>query len=273
MRRRDFVGAVGATGLAAAGMVAAAEAEGERKQILELRIYQVEAGPKRERLDAFLKTAAFPAWWRQGLSKVGAFEDAPGKGPKLRDLLAAKPKGESAEVAVLLAYPSLDDWAMATARMLGDMEFERKGKEWLELPKKDPLYARVETSVMLAFDQCPAVETPTKAAGRIFQLRVYESHSLPKAQKKIHMFNEGGEIALFRKCGMNPVFFGATLAGARMPNLTYMLGFDDEAAQKAAWGKFIAHPEWKKMRSLPLYKDTVSNITNIILKPTSYSQV
>jgi len=271
MRRREFVGAACGAGLAAAGGLA--EAAGKKKQILELRIYQVEAGPKRERLDAFLKTAAIPAWNRMGIAKVGVFEDAPGKEAKLRDLLAAKPKGESAEVAVLLAYPSLDDWAMATARMLGDPVFQRAGKEWLELPKKDPLYARVETSVLLAFDQCPAVETPTKAEGRVFQLRIYESHSLPKAQKKIHMFNEGGEIALFRKCGMNPVFFGQTLAGARMPSLTYMLGFDDEAAQKAAWGKFIAHPEWKKLSRMAIYKDTVSHITNIILKPTPYSQV
>jgi len=87
------------------------------------------------------------------------------------------------------------------------------------------------------------------------------------------MFNEGGELALFRKVGMNPVFFGQRLAGTRMPNLTYMLGFDDEAAQKAAWGRFLAHPEWKKMRSDPKYKDTVSKITNIVLKPTPYSQI
>lgn len=273
MKRRAFVGAVGATGLAAAGMAAAAEAEGKAKQILELKIYQVEKGPKRERLDAFLTTAALPAWNRMGIAKVGAFEDTDAKGPKLRDLLAAKPRGESAEVAVLLAFASLDDWALATLRILGDMEFERKAKEWLELPKNDPLYARVETSVLLAFDQCPAVETPAKGEGRVFQLRCYESHSLLKAQRKIHMFNEGGEIALFRQCGMNPVFFGATLAGARMPSLTYMLGFDDEAAQKAAWGKFMAHPEWKKLRGMPIYKDTVSNITNIILRPTAYSQL
>jgi len=271
LRRREFVGAACGAGLAAAGGLA--EAAGKKKQILELRIYQVEKGPKRERLDAFLKTAALPAWNRMGIKAVGAFEDAPGKGPKLRDLLAAKPTGESAEVAVLLAFPSFEAWAMANLRLLGDMEFERKAREWLTLPKKDPLYARIETSLMLAFDQCPAVETPTKAEGRVFQLRTYESHSLPKAQKKIHMFNEGGEIALFRECGMNPVFFGQTLAGARMPNLTYMLGFDGEAAQRAAWAKFMAHPGWKKLRGMPIYKDTVSNITNIILKPTPYSQV
>ncbi|MFW6161525.1 MAG: NIPSNAP family protein [Planctomycetota bacterium] len=270
MRRREFVGAMG---LAAAGMAAAAEAEGQRKQILELRIYQVAKGEKRERLDAFLKQAAIPAWNRMGIAKVGAFQDTDDRGPKLRNLLAARPKGESAEVAVLLAHPTLDAWATATDRLLADQQFQKAGAKWLGLPKKDPLYRRIEAQVMLAFDQCPTVETPTQAESRVFQLRTYESHSLPKAHKKIHMFNEGGEIALFRTCGMNPVFFGQTLAGARMPNLTYMLGFEDPAAQKAAWGKFMAHPGWKTLRSKPLYRDTVSNITNILLRPTAYSQI
>ena len=45
------------------------------------------------------------------------------------------------------------------------------------------------------------------------------------------------------------------------------------AAQKAAWGTFGKHPEWKKMSSDPYYKDTVSNITNLVLKPTMASQI
>ena len=38
-------------------------------------------------------------------------------------------------------------------------------------------------------------------------------------------------------------------------------------AQKAA------APEWDKLKNDPQYKDTVSAITNIILKPTPYSQI
>ena len=87
------------------------------------------------------------------------------------------------------------------------------------------------------------------------------------------MFNDGGEIALFRKCGITPVFFGESIVGPILPNLTYMITFPDTDAQKVAWKKFVDSPEWKKLSGDPQYKDTVSNITNLELRPTSYSRV
>jgi hypothetical protein len=87
------------------------------------------------------------------------------------------------------------------------------------------------------------------------------------------MFNEGGEIKVFLKTGLQPVFFGETLIGPKMPNLTYMLVFDDMADRDAKWKVFGGDPEWKKLSSNPEYKDTVSNITDIILRPTPYSQI
>ncbi|NQT86418.1 NIPSNAP family protein [bacterium] len=87
------------------------------------------------------------------------------------------------------------------------------------------------------------------------------------------MFNEGGEIALFRKCGMQPVFFGETLVGTKVPNLTYMVAFENEEAKKANWKKFLGSPGWKTMSKLPIYQNTVSHITNIVLRPTAYSQI
>ena len=93
------------------------------------------------------------------------------------------------------------------------------------------------------------------------------------AKRKIEMFNEGGEIALFRAAGMNPVFFGESIIGSKMPNLTYMLGFDDPEAQETGWKKFLDDPEWKKLSSDPYYEDTVSNITNLMLRPAESSQI
>ena len=58
-----------------------------------------------------------------------------------------------------------------------------------------------------------------------------------------------------------------------MPCLTYMTTYDDMAANKAAWAKFQAAPEWAALKAKPEYADTVSNITNIFLKPTAYSQL
>ena len=89
------------------------------------------------------------------------------------------------------------------------------------------------------------------------------------------MFNDAGEIKLFRETGLNPVFFGRAIAGTKMPNLTYMLGFNSMEEQKAAWKKFVSHPEWKKISGMPEYSDKaiLCGITNISLTAAPYSQI
>ena len=82
-----------------------------------------------------------------------------------------------------------------------------------------------------------------------------------------------GEIAIFRRVGLAPVFFGEALVGTRLPNLTYMLGFDNRQAAETAWTKFRADPEWIKLKAVAKYKETVSNITNIYLNPAEGSQI
>jgi hypothetical protein len=93
------------------------------------------------------------------------------------------------------------------------------------------------------------------------------------AKRKIEMFDNAGEIAVFRKTGLNPVFFGEALVGGKIPNPTYMVGFDDADAQKKAWDKFRVHPKWQELKSDPYFKGTVSNITNLVLRPTAASQI
>jgi hypothetical protein len=87
------------------------------------------------------------------------------------------------------------------------------------------------------------------------------------------MFNQGGEIEIFRKAGLKPVFFGQALIGSKLPNLTYMVGFDDMEALEAGWKAFMAHPDWNALKNDEQYKDTVSNITNWILRPTAASEI
>jgi hypothetical protein len=121
----------------------------------------------------------------------------------------------------------------------------------------------------------PSLETPVTSPGRVLQLRIYESPSVKTGQKKIEMFNDGGEIAIFRRTGLHPVFFGESLVGAKMPNLTYMLAFESAEELKANWEKFIGDPEWKRLSKMPEYSDKVilSGITNLVLKPADYSQI
>ena len=126
---------------------------------------------------------------------------------------------------------------------------------------------------MVAFDGIKRMERPSKKDPRVFQLRIYESPSVKTGQKKIEMFNVA-EIDIFRRTGLNPVFFGESITGTKLPNLTYMLGFDNEDAQKEAWGKFVKHPEWLELRARPEYADKkiLCGITNILLKPAACSQ-
>jgi hypothetical protein len=121
----------------------------------------------------------------------------------------------------------------------------------------------------------PALEPSAGVAAktpRIFELRTYESHSDHAALNKLKMFN-AGEVPIFRRTGLTPVFFGETLVGAKMPSLNYMLTFADMAARDAAWSAFGKDPEWKTLSADPQYRDNVSAISDIILRPTGYSQI
>ena len=89
------------------------------------------------------------------------------------------------------------------------------------------------------------------------------------------MFNKG-ELAIFRRVGLTPVFFGETIVGAdhaepdlpaRLPRRGRPQGRLDSVSATT--------PEWKKLKAIPEYadKEIVSRITNKILTPTAYSEI
>ena len=87
--------------------------------------------------------------------------------------------------------------------------------------------------------------------------------------------SDEGELAIFRRVGLTPVFFAETILGAAMPNLTYMLVFPDDDGRTAAWNRFRVDKEWLKLRAIPEYadKEVVSRITNKLLTPAEYSEI
>lgn len=237
----------------------AADAPKGGRQFYELRLYHLRRGPMQKRFDDFYKNAAIPAMNRAGIDKVGVFSAFAG--------------ADMPTFYVLLAYESIEAFATSLARVRNDGEFQKAGAEFINAPPTDPSYVRVESSLMLAFEGMPKLEAPEKKS-RIFELRTYEAHSKKANQKKIEMFNNG-EIAIFRRTGLAPVFFGETIVGTKLPNLTYMLTFENMAAHDANWAKFGGDPEWKKLSSTPGYTDPeiLTNITNVFLRPTAYSQI
>ena len=268
MKRREFVkSSVAVTSLAGLGTALnASAAENEAKsprEFYELRLYHLRRGPKQKLFDDFYREAAIPAWNRAGVGPVGVFNVMVGP--------------DSPTMYVLLTHKSIESLATANDRVRSDPVYQKVGAPFIDASPSDPAYVRVESSFMAAIEGLPKLEVPAGAAERkprIFELRTYESHSKKANKKKIEMFNSG-EIAIFRRTGLQPVFFGETIIGPRMPNLTYLLAFDNMAARDKNWGVFASDAEWRKLSTTPGYTDPeiIISISNLFLRPTAYSQV
>ncbi len=231
--------------------------------VIELRSYKLrntlDAMPRR--LNEFLSKQRLAALQRAGIAKVGFFGNVIGESSPYV-LEVAEYKNLARLESTWDALAADKDYAAATASLDGSGALG---------------YFRIDSSLLRSFDGLPSLEMPKSEPGRaprVFELRTYESNSYGSLAKKIGMFNNG-EIAIFRKTGLNPVFFGETVSGANAPNLTYMLWYDSLAAREANWKTFVTHPEWDKLKATPGLSDgeVVSNISNSILSPTAYSPI
>jgi hypothetical protein len=260
VKRRDFLAA---TAVAAVSPLPRLDAlaQSAARQYIELRRYHLLPGVKQRAFIDFIGAAAIPAMNRAGVSPVGAFTVVYGE--------------NAPSLLLVVAHQTLDTVVSLRERLASDAVYARDGAVILDAPLSDPAFVRVESTLLRAFDAMPAVEPSPgagKASRRIFELRTYESHSDRAALNKLKMFN-AGEVPIFRRAGLTPVFFGETVVGAKMPSLTYMLSLPDMSARDAAWGKFGQDSEWKTLSADPQYRDNVSAISDSILQPTSYSQL
>lgn len=257
MRRRNFL----ASSLAAPawGQRAAAPA----REFYELRRYSLQMGAQRKQADAFLQEALIPALNRLAIAPVGVFSADIGP--------------ESPSLYVLMPSAAIETLVTADLRLWQDAEYLKAGAAFLNTPAKEPAYARMDSSVMVAFEGWPRLTLPSATAehrSRVFELRTYESATDQDHRRKVEMFNSG-EFEVFERAGFWQVFYGDTLVGPRLPNLTYMIGFPDLTERSRMWTAFGSDRGWKKLSSSARYnfEEIVSNITNVVLSPTSYSQI
>jgi len=260
VERREFLAA---TAVAAVSPLPKLDtlAQSATRQYIELRRYHLLPGTKQRAFSAFMGDVAIPAMNRAGVARVGAFTVVYGE--------------NEPSLLLVLAHPTLDTVVSLRERLAGDEAYARAGAAILDAPLSDPAFVRLESTLLRAFDAMPTLEPSAAAAAaraRIYELRTYESHSDRAALNKLKMFN-AGEVPIFRRSGLTPVFFGETLVGARMPSLTYMLTFSDMSERDRAWTSFGKDSEWKTLSADPQYRDNVSAISDIILQPTAYSQI
>lgn len=245
-------------------MIAPSLSAAPKGAILEMRRYQLRNSPdmQMQRIAGFIEKHAMPAARRAGGQVAGVFSNL------------VSPDGPF--LLLLNSYPSLAAMESSSEKLARDKDFAAALDAYYGGPGL--VYQRVDVSLLRCFDAMPAVEPPPVEQGkapRVFELRVYESNNPATLQKKVKMFAEDGEIAIFRRVGIRPVFFATALTGSNLPNLTYMVCYDDLAARDKAWKAFLADPEWVKLRATPGLSDAeiVSNISNVFLRPLPFSPV
>ncbi|MGP8268655.1 MAG: NIPSNAP family protein [Terracidiphilus sp.] len=260
MERRQFI----AASIATSALAATAQGQApSSREYYQMRRYNLQSGPQSKGMESYFGDALIPALARMGMGPIGAFKVDVGP--------------ETPAFYLLIPGSRVEALVELDLRLAKDEGFLKAAEPFWNATAAAPAFQRVEISLLAAFEGWPKLTPPASTATkskRIFQMRTYESPSEGEHVRKVEMFNSG-EFDIFVKAGCNPVFFGDTLIGARMPNLTYMLSFADQADLEAKWEVFRNDPAWKKLSASPryAYDQIVSNVTNLYLSPLGCSQI
>jgi hypothetical protein len=279
MKRREFLAASGA-GLAALTTATALEANepplvaqmprplsrrrvplARTQEFVEVRKYTVKDADKRAKLVETLDKALIPALNRQGMKPVGVFV------PLERE------EKYALNVFVVIPHRTTATFVSTNSLLVADSEFRKAAAPMFETTSKDPLYTDCDTFLLHNFPTMPVLEAPALGSDRVFEWRLYRSFNIERNVAKIHMFDQGGELPLFREIGLNPIFFGDVVAGKKMPALMYLIGCPSLEKHAESWRVFRDHPKWLAMKDLEEYADTATEIDRVVLLPSPGSQI
>ena len=266
-RRRFLTSSLAASALAveasSRSLLGAQAGSGQDREYYELRRYHIAGSSQKKLTDTYLSDALIPGLNRLNIRPIGVFNVQIGL--------------ESPSVYVLIPCTSVEKLVTLDFQLEKDSGYMKAGEAFLKAPAKEPAYVRMESSLMIAFEGQPHLTVPAataKQGARVFELRTYESPSTFDHRRKVEMFHSG-EFDIFKQAGFSPVFYGDSLIGSHLPNLTYMLAFESEDERSKLWKAFMSAPEWKKLTAEKRFnfESIVTNVTNQLLGPASYSQI
>ena len=201
-------------------------------EFYQITVYHFANTAQQELIEQYLKDAYLPALHKQKIKNIGVF--------------TAINNDTAVDKRIYVIYPiqSLQQVLTIKENLDKDEAYKLNGKAYLEAPSKKPAYSRMENILLKAFHLAPF---------------------------KVKMFNEGGEIPLFKRLNFNAVFYASVISGSRMPNLMYMTSYESKADRDEHWKSFMTAPEWKVLSGLQEYQGNVSRNEQIFLHATAYS--
>jgi len=227
----------------------------------QLKIYHFKTQEQEDRTNNYLKDAYLPALHRAGIKNVGVFK------PVENDTLGKR-------IYVLIPLRTWAQLESTDQKILADQQYLADGKDFIDAGYKDAPFTRMETIILRAFPKMLAPEVPqltANKADRIYELRSYESPTEKYNLNKVKMFNDGDEVALFKRLGFHAAFYSEVIVGSHMPNLMYMECFNSMEEHDRLWKAFFNDPYWKTLSARPEYQNNVNHVDAIFLHPTVYS--
>jgi hypothetical protein len=225
-------------------------------QIATLRL---QFGEQMGRVLGWFEKRVFPFFEKHKFGPIGMF--TVGVGPAIPSVVA------------ILNHPSLGAMEAAFASLEADPDWPAARDE---LEAGSPAFYREDSVLLRAtpFSAPLKASAPGDPAHKLYELRIYESPST-RQLGYLHDRFAGGEIDIFHKSGIHPILYGDTIIGPNMPNMTYLIPFEDEGSREKAWKAFGSNPDWQRIRDESIKKggEIVRNITNMFLSPTSFSML
>ena len=175
---------------------------------------------------------------------------------------------------VIIPLNSLEHQVKLISQLDKDAAYQQAGATYINATYNNPAYTRLETMLLKAFSTAPVMQLPalkSSKADRIYELRSYESPTEKLYVNKVHMFNEGGEVPLFKRLNFNAIFYAEVIAGSHMPNLMYMTSFENMQDRDAHWDTFRNDAEWKTLSAKPEYQKNVSRAEITLMRSMPYS--
>lgn len=233
-----------------------------KREFYQLTVYHFSNAAQEKILDDYLQKALLPALHRMDIKKIGVFK------AHANDTVADK------KLYVHFPISTAETMIKIHEKLNNDKQYQSDGADYINALYTAPPYDRMEKILLQAFTLAPEMQLPDLKGprrDRIYELRSYESATEKIFSNKVHMFNQGDEIGLFKRLNFNATFYSEVVSGSKMPNLMYMTCHENKKTRDANWKNFVDDPYWKKLSSMTEYQHNVSHIDISFLYPTEYS--
>jgi len=263
--RREFLmktapgAALASVGALEAGTALATPEPPFSPYLIECVTFRVEFGRQMGHALGWLEKRAMPLWQKHKFGPVGVF--TVDIGPHIP------------AVFFIRIYASLADRQAVWTSLRADPDWDAAV---VDLEKDGPAFHREDMILLNSTPFSPPIKParPGDATRKLFELRTYECPTW-RQLGYLHDRFAGGEIELFHKSGIHPLFYGDTLTGPNQPNMIYMVPYESYPARDKAWAAFRDDPEWTKLRDESIRKggEIVRNISNIMMSPAGFSMI